>query len=520
MLNIKKNRPEGLPSKETVTLQSIAQKVFNNISDIQKTYSYKTLILPKTDVEELSETIVEFAEDILNDIGIWKSIEHYNQKFFGNPLPFSLPKGGSFENNGINPYRVHHLLWKVYQELIPDLILSPEQIDLEILVTQLTRFLKQIENDFPKHSTISQFFKQPNRYGWEVKRKLIWLGRNSYIFRRCFNDHIKDFDKDKRIQGTDDFICQHKTKWSGLGVLDVLAELLNISDKQKKELRSWNERHAAYYKIISKKYGKELNAENIINNKMYKIHLDAGLDVFNPGEIIFGSLVPWNKEWYWSGVQYKYNHIPDKDLQEMKMSFIKDLGKIVYRYNDELAERAHKSIKTHHQNFIDFHGDDLVVFPDGYAMAAALQNQSKQEFKTAPKKTVEKIMKENKLKNPCSNFSFPIDLLENENGIGVFFNPEEGMEIFPDYYTLQNGLQKKGKNITENEKDIILGFIESDAISPSFVNRLIKKYGFKSITEAFLIRNNPDKEQLDYLLRCHKGQYYFKRYPNLSFNMT
>ena len=520
MLNIKKNRPEGFPSKDTPALQNIAQKISNVIKEVQKCFVYNTLILSKTELEELSTIIAEFAEDILNDIGIWKAIEHYNQKFFGNPLPFSLPKGESFENNGINPYRVHHLLWEVYQELIPDLVLSPEQIDLEIIATQLTYFLKQIENEFPKHSTISQFFEQPNRYGWEVKRKLIWLGRNSYIFRRCFNDYIKDFDKDKRIQGTDDFICQHKTKWSGLGVVDLLAEIINISDKQKKELRSWNERHAAYYKIISKKYGKELKVENIINNKMYKIHVYAELDVFNPGEIILGSLVPWNKEWYWSGVQYNYNQIPDKDLQEMKTSFIKDLGKIVYRYNDELAERAFKSIKTQYQNFVDFHGDDLVVFPDGYAMAAALQNQSKQEFKAAPKKTVEKIMKKRNLKNPCSNFSFPTDLLENENGVGVFFNPEEGIEIFPDFYTLQSVLQKKGENITENEKDIILGFIESDAISPSFVNRLIKKYGFKSITEAFLIRNNPDNNQLEYLLRCHKGQYYFKRYPNLSFDMT
>jgi hypothetical protein len=519
MLNIKKNRPEGFPSKETPALKNIAQKIYYVIKEVQKTFVYKTLILPKTELEELSTIIVEFAEDIHNDIGIWKAIEHYNQKFFGNPLPFSLPKGESFKKNSINTYRVHHLLWKVYQELIPGLILSPEQIDLEILATQLTYFLKQIENEFPKHSTISQFFKQPNRYGWEVKRKLIWLGQNSYIFRRCFNEHIKDFDKDKRIQGTDDFICQHKTKWSGLGVVDILAEVINISDKQRKELRSWNERHAAYYKIISKKYGKE-KVENIINNKMYNVYLDTELDVFNPGEIILGNLVPWNKEWYWSGVQYRYSHIPDKDLKEMRMSFIKDLGKIVYRYHDELAERAYKSIKTHHQNFIDFHGDDLVVFPDGYAMAAALQNQSKQEFKAAPKKTVEKIMKKSKLKNPCSNFSFPTDLLENENGVGVFFNPEEGLEVFPDFYTLQNGLQKKGENVTENEKDIIFDFIESDAISLSFVNRLIKKYGFKSITEAFLIINNPDKEQFDYLLRCYKGQYYVKRYPNLSLDMT
>ncbi|GAI51675.1 unnamed protein product, partial [marine sediment metagenome] len=33
---------------------------------------------------------------------------------------------------------------------------------------------------------------QPNDYGWDIKRKLIWLGKHSYLFRQCCHDYIEN----------------------------------------------------------------------------------------------------------------------------------------------------------------------------------------------------------------------------------------------------------------------------------------------------------------------------------------
>lgn len=92
----------------------------------------------------------------------------------------------------------------------------------------------------------------PNDYGWDVKRKLVWLGSRSYMFRALFRRYMLErCDGQSDIGHTDDFICQECTRWSGLGVIDILAGVLDIDDNDRKDLRSWYERHAAPYMILS-----------------------------------------------------------------------------------------------------------------------------------------------------------------------------------------------------------------------------------------------------------------------------
>jgi hypothetical protein len=85
------------------------------------------------------------------------------------------------------------------------------------------------------------------------------------------------------------------------------------------------------------------------------------------------------------------------------------------------------------------------------------------------------------------------------------------------FITSLTDLRKKGFNLSENEQDAIRGFIFSEVISPRFVKKLVQEHGDKSISAAFLIPNNFNDYYLDYLLHRHKGDFYRKRYPGISF---
>jgi hypothetical protein len=80
------------------------------------------------------------------------------------------------------------------------------------------------------------------------------------------------------------------------------------------------------------------------------------------------------------------------------------------------------------------------------------------------------------------------------------------------------GFKKKAVNLTEEEIESIRGFIESEAISPEFVEKLAKKYGAESVAETFLLRDIDNIDYLKYILRKYKGHHFRKRYPNLSLN--
>ncbi|MFC1981478.1 hypothetical protein ACFLVN_04455 [Chloroflexota bacterium] len=79
----------------------------------QESLAHNTLYLPSRKLEELATVLVEFAEDIHNDIGIRNSLERYNIEFFGTPLPFVEAKEDVGQES-VNEQRVH----------LPELILS------------------------------------------------------------------------------------------------------------------------------------------------------------------------------------------------------------------------------------------------------------------------------------------------------------------------------------------------------------------------------------------------------------
>ena len=301
----------------------------------------------------------------------------------------------------------------------------------------------------------------------------------------------------------------------GLSVIDILAAVLDISEEQRSILRCWYERHAAYYRITATS-DQKTEVRNIINDKLYIVANSTDKILFKVGEVVFGSLVPWNGEWYWSGAQYRLKDLSEADLFEKKDTFLKTYPQIIYRYYSEAGEKARKAIKRHYQEFVQKHNDDMIMYPDGLSMVADYQKDVRLQWESQPKEVIDDIVKRNKLKDAKPDLSFPAHLLENNEGIGVFFNPDEGQEIMTGFNDIISGLKKKGIGLNKNEQEGIQSFITSDSVSPAFVRRLIQEYGTQSIEAAFLLQNDHDEYHIDYLLRRYKGHYYRNRYPNLT----
>src|SRR5208283_5138532 len=112
--------------------------------------------------------------------------------------------------------------------------------------------------------------------------------------------------------------------------------------------------------------------------------------------------------------------------------------------------------------------------------------------------------------------SFPPELLNHDQGIGSFSNPDEGVEYSLRFNQMLSGLRKKGVALTDEEIDALQHLLTDAAISPAFVRRLAADHGTESLTESFLMRDAPTELALEFLLRRHKGQFYRKRYPALS----
>lgn len=515
--NLKLHRPLGYAEDEVQILGKIAHALFNILRETQAAFMFRTLALSKPKLEELATVLVEFAEDVINGLGIWTSLEEYNRAFFKNALPFSQPDDTYIDPKTITRERIHYFLWNMYSEFFPGLTLSPGHADLDVLVESVFQFFnKHDRGDFPRVSSIKAFFHQPIDYGWEVKQKLLWLGRHTYLFRLCYANYLATHGNRPENPIADDFVCQHASYWSGLTVPDILAAVLKLPNDQHDELRSWHLRHYAYYRI-EKIEGPILQARNTVCDKVYTIRTGMQREKYKLGHSYLGNLVPWKGQWYWSGGQYDLGTLAQDVASELREKLLRKTPQITYRYCNSLLQKARKNIQLHYQDFVKVHGDDLAVFPNSNTAAAAMQKYYRGEYRVQPPIQSTEEGPEHLLERSGSKLSYSSVLLNAKGGIGVFFNQHEGLEVMHEFNTLCQGLGRRGIDMMEHQKKAIRAFIESPAISPRFVEKLIKKYGTESITKVYGYIENKNPNCMPYILRRYKGHFFRTRYPTLSF---
>ena len=512
-MSFKDNFPNAT-KKELHALEAAKTSIQNALKVSQQNLEFDALKLNSSGRHKLAEAITEFVYDLQNGIGIWQTFELLNREFFGTPLPFVLAKNQKLKAPLINQYRLHYFLWYKYEFLKSDLLISPEHADLEILAKELMLFINQHVRLRMKNSSIKAFLSTPNEWGWDVKRKLVWLGTQSFLFRDDYLKFIGD-EKAPGIEKTDNFICEATTRWSGLGAVDILVNVIDITPSQRNELWNWYEKHAAIYKILN--VTDEFHyAENIISRENYVIRTNEIIYNMPAGTFVYGGLVPWNDEWYWSGAQINLGRSLDQEhLQKMKLE-LQRKSTVTYRYLKNLLQEAIEHTENYYNAFVDYFGDDLVVFPDGQTMQSALQDFSVKRFENISREERAEMQKKYGAQNPWGGFNLSQNLLKRQDGIAVYFERSEGIQMMTFFNDIQSGLEKKGEFLDADELAAIRGFITSINTSPDFVKKVIKGQAIRSVRQAFLIQHGSDDLLMSFLFRCYKGHYFRNYYPGMS----
>jgi hypothetical protein len=78
-----------------------------------------------------------------------------------------------------------------------------------------------------------------------------------------------------------------------------------------KTVQSQYERHLAYFRVLSV-HEPLMDVQNMLNERSYTIRAEHIDNTFQVDQLVFGSLVPWDGEWYWSGMQYSYDDVIDE----------------------------------------------------------------------------------------------------------------------------------------------------------------------------------------------------------------
>jgi hypothetical protein len=515
------HRPPSAPARETRALGEIAWRWRDELERALTDVAAEAVKLDPGQLDELAVLMTELAEDLHTDSGFWRELETAHRALFDTPLPLIWRTGDA----ALAPFdarRFQFFLHTVWRHFKSDRIMSPRHRGFVAVSSRAEAFFAKAFAGHARASSIAAFLGTANTRGWEVKRKLVWLGTHGYPFRSAYADYLgrnppKDND---HIGVTDDFLCQECTAWSGFGALEMLAAVLVLPEEDRAILRGWHERHAAFYRVEALRgSGTEIETMsviNLINDRPCSVRLEIlrSRCPFTPGQMIFGSLVPWRGEWYWSGAQSTYPQVPP-DFPAIRRSMIEKSASIVYRYRADLAEQAKQISARYHAAFVRFHGSDLAVFADGLTAAAAEKRRMREEIETEAGTGLPAFLAKHGLDRTGPKLSWPQKLIRCRKGVAVFYHEGEGMEIFAGFDVLRNALGKTRAALSTDEADVLQAFVEGDRTSPAFVRRVIREHGSGGIAALYCLPVG-DESELEYLLRCFKGAYYRHRYPSIS----
>lgn len=424
----------------------------------QKIFKYQTMRVKTDEAMQLAWRIAGYLEDVVNQVGIFKALTTKNREIFGTPIPLFVHDNKHFSPDSINKQAITSLVWDFFTETRENLILSPTHNDLQTIAGEIYGYLKEKIKNAPRSSKLKEFITfSGNKNGGFIKRRLVWLGLASYLFRFSASNYLAD--KEKNVSTVEDFLMQMNTKLSGFTPLDIFVEIADLDDESKKELQKWEEPYMALY-YVEDQTGDHWIVKNMINQKYYKVWKDYGaperVDPIKKGIFCLGGIVPWQKEWRWSGEQVIYTSLAPENISKIIKVLKNEYPKMIYRYCEEPRKKAFEYAKDEYDFFISY-------------------------FKTNP----------------------------------VTF-AGKGMNFLTDFREFLNTLAKEGQDLTKDDEEVIYGYITDPGVPYQLFQHLKKDYSFESVRFAFRIHEWNEERDLEFLLRRYKGKQYKEKFPDIK----
>ena len=176
------HRPPGAPAREAKAIGEIAQRWRDELARVLTEIDAEALTLNADEVGELAVAMSELAEDLHTDSGLWRGLEAGNRTLFGTPLPL-LWRTGDPPLTPFDARRFQFFLHSVWRHFKPDCIVSPRHRGFVAVASRAEAFFSEAFAGRLRASSVAAFLGTANARGWEVKRKLVWLGTNGFLFR-------------------------------------------------------------------------------------------------------------------------------------------------------------------------------------------------------------------------------------------------------------------------------------------------------------------------------------------------
>ncbi len=345
-------------------------------------------------------------------------------------------------------------------------------------------------------------------------------GRFNAEFRRAvreeFGDDIIVGDEEELINFVDWFALERRTR-GGRTPLEIFVERerkRGMPEDVAQQLLRWGDVIESLFEVRKKIDPDTVLAYDHLRERelIIKSNIPGFLsEKAPPGYYLIARIVPWYDHYYLSGSSTLFSPEIKEQLLEIAEDMRRKYPELAYASaTEEERERLAAAEEEMYRAFVEFFGDDEVVFPTGREMAKKLKEFTRYhifEHVQANGKTLAQEAEErgHKAQMP-EEAPYPRDLLRAKN-VGVLLDPVEGMFLLPEYGTFRRIFADPDFQQIPGWRELIYNYLKEDSIPPLPFKRMVERYpqGARRVFKAALNRRRFNlKRDFPKLMRRYK----------------
>ena len=304
------------------------------------------------------------------------------------------------------------------------------------------------------------------------------------------------FVEKERQRGMPEEICRRLLRWGD--VTEGLFEIRKLIDQ---------DTVLTYEHLRQREYVVKSNKPGFLAKRV------------SPGYYMIARIVPWYDHYYFSGSSAMFPPEAKEQLAEMIEDMREEHPGLAHEEMDEeMLQMALDTQEEMCRAFVEFFGDDEVVFPTGREMAKGMETfyryHTFERVQESTGKTRAQQAREAGVEPPeMPSVQYPAELLEARE-VGVLIDPKEGFIVLPDYGTFCRIFTEEDFQSIPGYRQLIYGYLEADTIPPLPFQRMVERHPEQAqrVFRAVLAKRRFSlKRNFSWLMRRYKRKWLERR---------
>ncbi len=505
VLDWRKYRPEGCGSISDSFYIKLSSKIYKELLP----FSSDAGGWSKESVKELSIISASYLEDIVSDLGIFKSFRDKHKELYASSLPFYSSQDGYAEDI-INYSDILFLVWYIASlHIFGKALLFPSGNSITVLAGIIYAILDDVYNDAPINTAYSEIFDSLETDDPAVIRSFCFnIAKANYLYGPDIISRFQNYidENSDFIQRNIEYVYQYSYLFEVLFSFKVRSHLLSMDIFEIAGRLTMHHRKSdmgifsidpesfifSLFEILS--IGDEyIEAKHLSTKAVIRIVKESfsTVEFLKPNAKSLFGVVQKGENWYFCGLSISGYSYKDADYKKYE----------AHVFNDNMRQETENILQKMTDLFIEQYKRKILFLSSEEA-----QKIPEDFYRAYSKKVCLEQNREYKETKHIFNGENETRRFFDTDSITLYFNPKSGFEF---YDGIAECLDMEDNPFFKAlDQEFLVQLVCNDCYSTEFYNEVIDFFFAKESLKVVKNYNAFSRNEFDFLKRFYSSDTY------------